>query len=125
MPVLRCSVSFVTFPPTSGLTRAENSCPVLSRWIDSLNICGLTALHVAVQYDALECVLALIEAGASLMVVTGSINGVEPYVRPGTTPLHMAAQNGTSILSGSFSRCLSLPACQQVAQDRNCFIIFL
>ena len=28
------------------------------------------------------------------MVVTGSINGVEPYVRPGTTPLHMAAQNG-------------------------------
>ncbi len=39
-------------------------------------------------------VFALIEAGASLIVVTGSINGVELYVRPGTTPLHMAAQNG-------------------------------
>ena len=68
--------------------------PVLSRWMDSRTTDGLTALHVAVQHDALECVLALIEAGASLMVVTGSMNGGESYLWPGTTPLHIAAQHG-------------------------------
>jgi len=81
---------------------------VLFRWIDSRTSDGLTALHVAVQHNALECVLALIEAGASLMVVTGSVNGGESYLQPGTTPLHIAARHGNI---GIIQALLQVPSC--------------
>ncbi|BDA47871.1 probable E3 ubiquitin-protein ligase XBAT31 at N-terminal half [Coccomyxa sp. Obi] len=91
---------------SSSICTGPNTAPQLLRnlliedssgsygWVDSQTIDGLTALHVAVQHDSLECVLALIEAGASLMVATGPTNWGVPTVRPGTTPLHMAARNG-------------------------------
>ena len=65
----RCRSFSTSSPPFCNAARwaclfSRLQIPDLSRWIDSQTTGGLTALHVAVQHDALECVLALIEAGS-------------------------------------------------------------
>ena len=56
---------------------------------------GLTALHMAAALGDVECVQALLGAGASMMVRTVDLDMSSAFQFPaGSTPLHLAAQRG-------------------------------
>ncbi|KAK9808944.1 hypothetical protein WJX72_006738 [[Myrmecia] bisecta] len=65
------------------------------RYIDSRAENGMTALHLAAMAGELDCVQALLSAGASMMVRTVDLD--MPSLTPvpaGSTPLHLAAMRG-------------------------------
>jgi ankyrin repeat protein len=65
------------------------------RYVDSRAENGLTALHMAAALGDLECVQALLGAGASMMVRTVDLDMISVLQFPaGSTPLHLAAQRG-------------------------------
>ena len=67
----------------------------MRRYIDSRAENGLTALHIAAAAASLGCVRALLDAGASLMVRTVDLEMPSLLAcPPGSTPLHLAAQQG-------------------------------
>lgn len=68
---------------------------LLRRYIDSRAENGVTALHLAAIHGELRCVMALLAAGASMMVRTVDLDMHSSLSIPsGSTPLHLAAQKG-------------------------------
>eukprot|EP00884_Botryococcus_braunii_P018429 jgi/Botrbrau1/526/Bobra.0010s0001.1 len=67
-----------------------------ARYVDSRGENGLTALHVAALGGHLGTVLALLAAGANLMVCSVDMEMHSAIRVPaGSTPLHLAAMNGS------------------------------
>lgn len=69
--------------------------PHVTRYIDSRAENGVTALHLAAGSGSLPCVMALLSAGASMMVRTVDLDMQSSLSIPSaSTPLHLAAQKG-------------------------------
>jgi len=66
------------------------------QWINNRADRGLTALHIAVMHQSLECVLLLLEAGASIFTLTilEEADFAPMELISGSSSLHIAARRG-------------------------------